>query len=766
MIGCKNTIRARRAHVSVAAATLAGLMGLGSLGLMAAADKQGGTPVSGEALVAPSSDLPQDVNDVFNLLASKTITLDLNTTPDLPVDTQITIDGEEYHMALTPHSIRAAGFKLVAQIDDGSYLELDPGPDRTLRGSLLEVPGSSISAMMMDEGLFASIRMPDGHTVYIEPMFGRVAGAAANEYVQYTSEDIIHPEGVCGVDDDFIRAFPAPVIPMEGGNGGQDGLGVHCTEIAIDADVEYYQSYGSNVTNVQNRVTLVINTVNNQYITECDIQFVITQIIVRTAEPDPYSSTVAGTLLNQFASHWNASQQSVPRDVAHLFTAKNLADPTVGIAFLGTICNTSMAYSLVQSDCCGGGNFACVSHLSSHELGHNWNAPHCSCPSNTMNPSVNCSNIHAATSINSIIAYRDSINCLSSCADATLPFVETFPSTTFDPNKWTTIVGAIIDGVGMNEPSAPNSMRLRGSSTGGQEARTSRIDTTNLAVLTLSYFHQRGGGGDPPESGDNLVIEYFNNQGLWTAISTQLGGGAPMTTFTQATVNFPQDAMHEEFRLRFRNTSSQNFLDDWFVDNINLDGVAFPSNDDCIDAPLKGVGSHAFSTIGATTDGPNEPGSCNFNGDSNIGNDVWIKFLAQCTGTATASTCGATFNTKLAVYGNCPTASGQALTCNDDFCGTSSQISFPVVSGQLYRIRIGGFNNATGQGTLVISCTPGGDTCPADINNDNSVNVGDLLAVINAWGPCAGCPADVNNDGQVNVGDLLAVINAWGACPP
>lgn len=59
------------------------------------------------------------------------------------------------------------------------------------------------------------------------------------------------------------------------------------------------------------------------------------------------------------------------------------------------------------------------------------------------------------------------------------------------------------------------------------------------------------------------------------------------------------------------------------------------------------------------------------------------------------------------------------------------------------------------------------DVCPADIaGNDGVVNVSDLLAVINAWGPCSGaCPADITGDGQVNVSDLLAVINNWGPCP-
>ena len=59
------------------------------------------------------------------------------------------------------------------------------------------------------------------------------------------------------------------------------------------------------------------------------------------------------------------------------------------------------------------------------------------------------------------------------------------------------------------------------------------------------------------------------------------------------------------------------------------------------------------------------------------------------------------------------------------------------------------------------------------------VDVGDLLAVITAWGACAGggggggtCPPDIApaspaavGNGMIDVGDLLAVITAWGPCP-
>jgi hypothetical protein len=63
--------------------------------------------------------------------------------------------------------------------------------------------------------------------------------------------------------------------------------------------------------------------------------------------------------------------------------------------------------------------------------------------------------------------------------------------------------------------------------------------------------------------------------------------------------------------------------------------------------------------------------------------------------------------------------------------------------------------------------------CPADMipwpYGNAQVNVDDLLAVINQWGPCDTfyCISDVSpngGNGVTNVDDLLFVINRWGAC--
>ncbi len=55
-----------------------------------------------------------------------------------------------------------------------------------------------------------------------------------------------------------------------------------------------------------------------------------------------------------------------------------------------------------------------------------------------------------------------------------------------------------------------------------------------------------------------------------------------------------------------------------------------------------------------------------------------------------------------------------------------------------------------------------GTSVTGDANGDGLVNVLDILAVVDAWGPCeSNCQADLDGDLQVNVVDLLIVIASW-----
>ncbi|HZL98689.1 MAG TPA: zinc-dependent metalloprotease family protein, partial [Planctomycetota bacterium] len=201
--------------------------------------------------------------------------------------------------------------------------------------------------------------------------------------------------------------------PRSGGASGstQAAGTLKVAELACDADFEYFSHYGT-VAAVENRINTVINAMNAQYENEVGITHEITTIIVRTSSSQPYTSTDPNTLLNQFRTQWTSNHGNVTRDVAHLFTGKELAGSVIGIAWLGVICNSSYGYGLVQSDFSG--NFAYSTDLSAHELGHNWNANHCTCPSYTMNPYITGANsFDPAASVPPITSFRDSVGCLA-----------------------------------------------------------------------------------------------------------------------------------------------------------------------------------------------------------------------------------------------------------------------------------------------------------------------------------------------------------------
>jgi len=99
---------------------------------------------------------------------------------------------------------------------------------------------------------------------------------------------------------------------------------------------------------------------------------------------------------------------------------------------------------------------------------------------------------------------------------------------------------------------------------------------------------------------------------------------------------------------------------------------------------------------------------------------------------------------------------------------------FDDVPGRLMGIEIGldAFDRAAtfyGDGVTDITCDadPGTDTCPADLDNDGFIVIGDVLIFLGDFGCSESCTADINGDGSVNVQDLLeGILSNFGtACP-
>lgn len=127
-----------------------------------------------------------------------------------------------------------------------------------------------------------------------------------------------------------------------------------------------------------------------------------------------------------------------------------------------------------------------------------------------------------------------------------------------------------------------------------------------------------------------------------------------------------------------------------------------PANDECAGAI-------------AITNGVNGPFDTSLSSTSSTtwpcaggGSDLWFRITASGTGTMTIDTCNsANYDSALEAFsGTC--GSLVSLACNDDTCGLSSSITFPVIGGQTYYVRLGGYAGAAGQSNLNVSAPSGG----------------------------------------------------------
>lgn len=346
---------------------------------------------------------PSDLLAQFRLRAGSIQSL---LVPPTGTEVRVTLDGIVHTLALTPHDVRAQDFRLM--VDDGRQLHTLPTPPSiTYRGAVRGLPGSDVAASLVDGQVEATIHLADGTQWAIQPL-SRVNGALPRDgHIVYRSTDTIAPPGHCGVG-------AAHVLGHRQQGGGGSPAAIKVCEIAIDADVAYYNRFGSNTTNVQNQITTIMNAVGVIYRRDVEIDYTITTVIVRTTNIYNWGGTL-NTLLGQFENFWNANHGNIVRDTAHLFTGEGTFSGTIGLAYVGAICETfgygvSMAYDTSLTTNTG---------LIAHELGHNWNANHCdaSPPCNIMCSGIGgCSgNVtsFAAGTAATIVAFKNSRTCLS-----------------------------------------------------------------------------------------------------------------------------------------------------------------------------------------------------------------------------------------------------------------------------------------------------------------------------------------------------------------
>lgn len=279
--------------------------------------------------------------------------------------------------------------------------------------------GGRVSLTINDNFIYGFIK-ENNVTYNIEPLSYYSSNAQRDQFVIYTNESILDKsEKSCGVTEK--QKVHNEIEHHQETSGHRAG---DCFEIeyAIASDFLMFQEYGS-VSGVENHNIGVTNDVQTNYDDEFadELSFEITeQFVSNCSTCDPWTNnTDAGTLLDDFTD-WGPSANgfNFGHDIGSLWTGRDFAGSTVGIAWLGAVC-TQIRYNCL-SDFTSNANFKRV--MTSHEIGHNFDAFHDASGSpHIMAPSVQNTNSWSSASINDIENFYNNINCLGSCSSSTAP---------------------------------------------------------------------------------------------------------------------------------------------------------------------------------------------------------------------------------------------------------------------------------------------------------------------------------------------------------
>ena len=332
-------------------------------------------------------------------------------------------DGEQKTLRLLRKSLRAKNFRVRVQLADGTLAEVAPPEPLTYRGTIDEDFGSIVVASLLPSGFTASIHTADKKTWHVQPMRDADKNSSRDLHIVYDAAELEEHPGVCGADDQLNRTLEPEQNELIKNAGG--GSCTKLCQLAFDADYEYFQLNGADVSNVIADIENITNGMESIYAHDTMISYEITDVIVRTIADDPYTESGASELLQQFRSEWNSNHTGVQRDIAHLMTGREIDSNTIGIAYKGVICSRSYGYGLSQSLYTSNMNRRIA--LTAHEIGHNWNASH---SNDEDDAGIMCSSLggcggnissFAQASIESILGHRDSRSCLTDGTGATNP---------------------------------------------------------------------------------------------------------------------------------------------------------------------------------------------------------------------------------------------------------------------------------------------------------------------------------------------------------
>lgn len=268
-------------------------------------------------------------------------------------------------LTLEEYDIRASNYKAHKTSANGAIEDVHTDACYTYRGYLNNDPNQFVRLSVTDKTIRGLLFDKLKGYLSIEPLttFEKL-NQSQGKYVLYNMSSLRSSTKSCGVN--FIKSKLPPSKP----NGGrQMAVAINpcrIVEIATDADYEYFLASGNNTFS---EILSTLNVVDGIYQSTFNLRIVVVYQHMYTSASDPYTSSDGANLLDEFSGYWNANRSAIKRDLAYLFTARQLSD-VYGITYGANMCsNLSLSYALTDKE-------PNDYYTTAHEIGHNFGAQH------------------------------------------------------------------------------------------------------------------------------------------------------------------------------------------------------------------------------------------------------------------------------------------------------------------------------------------------------------------------------------------------------
>jgi hypothetical protein len=184
--------------------------------------------------------------------------------------------------------------------------------------------------------------------------------------------------------------------------------------VGVVADYEFYQEYRADP---QGTIIARMDIVDGIWSSQVGVKISLAPLTVLTTAQEPFTKTAPADLLVQVRQYRSSNSAQMETGVTHLMTGRDLDGDTVGISYMGSVCDSQYADSLSE----GSHSTLMSALIAAHELGHNFNAPHdgeagaCASTPQTflMAPKVNFSEQFSSCSLEQINARIKTAQCLT-----------------------------------------------------------------------------------------------------------------------------------------------------------------------------------------------------------------------------------------------------------------------------------------------------------------------------------------------------------------